>query len=273
MLFIGLPHGAVDHRIYIEKTVRPTSDKIGMMAFLTSYLAMILFYGFAWYFLPTLSLLVFILLSCYHFGQSQLYYFFSNQSVVIRLLYGCWGLSVLSFIICWNWAESVALLTPIVPALAPTFASERVVNVMPYLPLLITTIPTVFLLSRLSYSKYRSAVLWELFSLAIIGLASYWGGLIVGFSVYFGLWHSTKSLRSIIRSFKQNRPSYSLSHFYREALPFSIISIFGIVLMLVLSQYLTALIHPVMLFFILISLLTLPHMVVLERIYTPRLIT
>ena len=244
-----------------------------MLTFLTSYLAMILFYGLVWYFLPTFSLLIFILLSCYHFGQSQLYYFFSNQSAATRLLYGCWGLSVLSCIVCWNWAESVALLSPIIPAVAPTLTNERTVALMPYAPILISVIPTVFLLSRLFHPIYRSAVLWELLSLAIIGLAAYFGGLIVGFSVYFGLWHSTKSLRSIIRSFKQNRPSYSLVHFYREALPFSSISIFGIVLMLVLSQYLTALIHPVMLFFILISLLTLPHMVVLERIYTPRLIT
>jgi beta-carotene 15,15'-dioxygenase len=269
MVLIGLPHGAVDHLIHIRQKQQEAVTSRSLGRFLLTYMGMIALYGLVWYLLPTLSLVVFIVLSCYHFGQSQLFYFFRKEGPFATLTYLLWGLAVLSYIVCWNSRESLALIG----SLLPGFESRpTTLLLLPYLevfPWALSLFPVVFLVSRAGVLPAK-AIGWELGTLLSIGLVSYYCGLLVAFTVYFGLWHSSKSLRAIVRGFQAQQPGYDYRRFYKDALLFSLLSIVGIGLLTALSYYVLTGLHPVMLFFVLISLLTLPHMVILETVYQKR---
>ena len=266
MVVIGLPHGAVDHLIHIRQKQQEDLTPATLWRFVRGYLGLVLLYGLLWYFLPTLSLLLFIGFSCYHFGQSQLYYFFSKENPFSALTYLLWGLAVLSYIICWNSQESLALIGTILPNFETWLTGSGPAAYLSLVPWVASLPPGLFLLSRLR-SYPAGVVLWEAGCLLAIGLVSYYGGLLVAFSVYFGFWHSSKSLRAIVRGFKENNPGYNYVRFYKDALVFSAISIVGIAILAAATYYFVLGIHPVMLFFVVISLLTFPHMLTLETVY------
>ncbi len=266
MILIGLPHGAVDHLIHIRQKQSEKLTAVTLGRFVRWYLLMIALYGLVWYLLPGVSLGLFVGLSCYHFGQSQLYYFFREEGYLSTITYILWGLAVVSYIICWNSQDSLALISTIVPEFGNWLAKSSFAASAWSLPWILSVAPVLFLISRLR--KLPIGILfWEAGSLLVIGLVSYYCGLLVAFSVYFGFWHSSKSLRTIVRSFRNLHPEYDFARFYKDAFLFSTISIVGIALLSVGTYYFPTGIHPVMLFFVLISLLTFPHMLVLEEIY------
>ncbi len=266
MILIGLPHGAVDHLIHIRQKQSKELTATTLGRFMRSYLIMIALYGLVWYLLPAVSLGLFIGLSCYHFGQSQLYYFFKREGFFAAMAYAFWGLTVLSYIICWNSQDSIALISTVLPGFGEWLVNSPLAANLWYLPWVLSIVPVVFLGSRLRRLPF-DIVLWEGGSLLVIGLVSYYCGLLVAFSVYFGFWHSSKSLRAIVRSFRSLHPNYNYYRFYKEAFLFSAVSVAGMGLLLVGTYYFPIGIHPVMLFFVLISLLTFPHMVILEKVY------
>lgn len=266
MILIGLPHGAVDHLIHIRQKQSKELTATTLGQFVRSYLLMIALYGLVWYLLPAVSLGLFIGLSCYHFGQSQLYYFFKKEGYFSTFTYILWGLAVLSYIICWNSQDSIALISTILPEFGEWLATSPLAANLWYLPWVLSVVPAAFLVSRLRGLPF-DIILWEAGSLLVIGLVSYYCGLLVAFSVYFGFWHSSKSLRAIVRSFRIRHPNYNYTRFYKDAFLFSAISTVGIALLSAGTYYFPIGIHPVMLFFVLISLLTFPHMVILEEVY------
>ena len=74
IVFIGIPHGANDHLLFfnlINKSVDKNNKK--SILFFASYIGLIILYVCCWYLFPTFSLGLFILISIYHFGQSNLY--------------------------------------------------------------------------------------------------------------------------------------------------------------------------------------------------------
>jgi Brp/Blh family beta-carotene 15,15'-monooxygenase len=267
MLLTGLPHGAVDHLLYIRHQQKATIDSRAMFHFLWRYLALIVLYTIVWIVFPTFSLLLFILLSCYHFGQSQWYYFFHSGGLAVRLLYLNWGMAVLSLILCWNIDTSEAIIAPVVPELIRSESWTYFLTVAWYLPMVLLLPPLIFLLIKIVDKQWRMAAVSEILTLAVIALAARYSGIMMAFIIYFGIWHSTKTLMTITRSFQAIIPEYTLWRVYREALPFTVISVAGIVLLLLTAIYGWLPIEPLMLFFIALSVLTLPHMVVLELVY------
>ncbi|WP_448520382.1 Brp/Blh family beta-carotene 15,15'-dioxygenase [Rhodoflexus sp.] len=270
MLLTGLPHGALDHLLHIRHGQKDTVNSRTMLRFLLRYLSLIAIYALVWVLLPTLSLLIFILLSCYHFGQSQWYYFFPAGSAVGRLLYLNWGMAVLSLILCWNIDASEAIIAPVVPELIRSEGWAQFLEIAWIVPLLLLVPPLLFLLVKFFDTQLRIAVVSELLTLAAVALAARYSGVLMAFVIYFGIWHSTKSLMTITRSFQAIQPEYTLWRVYKEALPFTFISVIGIGLLLMTTVYEWIPINPLMLFFIALSVLTLPHMIVLELVYERR---
>ena len=74
ILLIGIPHGANDHLLFfnlINKRIDEKNRKSTL--FFALYIGLILLYIGCWYLFPAFSLGLFILISIYHFGQSNLY--------------------------------------------------------------------------------------------------------------------------------------------------------------------------------------------------------
>ncbi|MEQ8711598.1 MAG: Brp/Blh family beta-carotene 15,15'-dioxygenase, partial [Cyclobacteriaceae bacterium] len=76
--FIGIPHGATDHTLY-GYILPHQSSKERNITFFGYYLVVMAVYTGLWFLSPFLSFVVFLLMSAYHFGETQLAYLGNNR--------------------------------------------------------------------------------------------------------------------------------------------------------------------------------------------------
>ncbi|MEL6134576.1 MAG: Brp/Blh family beta-carotene 15,15'-dioxygenase, partial [Bacteroidota bacterium] len=264
MVATGIPHGATDHVVdrYIQ---RKRGQRFHWGRFLFYYLGAILLYTICWIFLPLLSLVIFLLISAFHFGQSQLLPLkFTKQSPFRPILYILWGGIVLWAIVGFHPESSGEILGSLFGQ--GTIQWELPLVYMTLAPAFLAWLLLMVVISVREGLSIRS-VAWETFNLLVLIAMSHELSLLMSFALYFGLWHSMASISHEIHIFRTEHASFSWKSFAKDALPFSLISFGGIVLLLITAQILQSHISPYLLFFIAISVLTLPHMVFMDRFY------
>ena len=99
IIAFGIPHGALDHILFFKK--RNTSQ----VKFYSIYLGLVLFFILLWIYYPTLSLTLFLIISAFHFGESQFEDIDIKKYSNSLLLYLVWGLSLLIYLIFYNVDE------------------------------------------------------------------------------------------------------------------------------------------------------------------------
>jgi uncharacterized membrane protein YesL len=93
------------------------------------------------------------------------------------------------------------------------------------------------------------------------------------FAIYFALWHSLQTIEQEIKVFdihfkKHSERKYSWKNYVKDAFPFSLISFLGIGMILIgLSFFEFDTSNLLFVFFVLISILTAPHALLIENIY------
>ncbi len=266
IVLTGIPHGATDHVIY--RFLLPQQTEMRWGRFLGVYLGAMLGYGICWAVFPDFSLLFFLLISAYHFGQSQLLYVrLTEGSFGKTALYLLWGGWLLGSLLLLQGETVAEVLSAMFPGWIWVFMLPQEIKLWMIAGLtvaLMVGLVVVWRQNSLDFGHFLQeiAVLWLL--LVLFSLSSLW----ISFGVYFGLWHACSSIGMQVRGFQQEIP-YSWPKFFREALPFSLVSFVGIALLLGLGQ--TLLLDQVslpLLFFVAISTLTLPHIVYMQRFYT-----
>lgn len=266
MALTGIPHGATDHLIHWHH-LKQAGKARSWIGFLLPYLLQMLAYGLLWWISPLLSLLLFLLLTFYHFGQSELYYLELPETHWLKkALYVLWGGAIMSIILLGHPAETAPYLEGIVPAswLNETLWS-RVYGPALLLMGLLWTAGMVYLgwQGRVSWSELGREVAVSL----LLGITLHVSSLWVGFGLYFGLWHATKTIRTEMSMLRSERPDWNLKNWILQALPFSLISLVGLAVLVLAWKQWGQTWHPVFLFFVGVSMLTLPHMLTLERLY------
>lgn len=265
MLVTGIPHGATDHLIYSELQ-KSNGHQMNWRAFLGFYLLTMAAYSLVWLLLPGISLLIFLIISAYHFGQSQVLYIrWNNVSLKKRLLNLSWGTFILSALLITHLSEVLALLSSIIaiPSILGQLNSLSLWGIVA-----IPAAATLLLWGLAIKEKVMTAteLLREFLAIAMLLLVFNIAGLWMGFALYFGVWHAGSSMAAEIRQFQRNR-AYSWQAFFRDALPFSLISLLGIGILGLLGWWAGDLVPLVLLFFIAISVLTLPHTIYMDRFY------
>ena len=71
LVLLGLPHGAMDHLAIPHLTCRPLTWRFAL-PFFGGYLGLVLLYLAFWHTAPAAALVVFLLVSCLHWGQGDL---------------------------------------------------------------------------------------------------------------------------------------------------------------------------------------------------------
>ena len=258
---VGIPHGALDHIIHGETG---TPKKKNMKMFYLVYIGLIGLVGFFWFLFPTFSFILFLILSAYHFGQSQLYYI-TARSPLNHLIYFCWGAFVLSTMIAMNYEQCLDI-----------FASLEWLNVKSWMSIHYPRMVSVAtgLLLGIAFFLLRSykhistgKIVWETALLLVLVLLSFHTEVVYTFTIYFGLWHSLRSLIMEYKSLKQVISNYTVQRFFHQILPYSLVAIFFLILIYSLGEIFTFGISPYMLFIILISTLTVPHLIVMYNLY------
>lgn len=267
VVLTGIPHGAIDHlvaaRLYdLQFTWRDQAKFYG------GYLALMAAYGALWPVAPAACLAVFLAMTMYHFGQADLAYW-DLPPVPARLLYLSRGLFLIGL--------PIVAFPEIVD---PIFAAIGGVRVLGW-PLA-TTYQTTTLLALVGQHGAALALAYGAGgvpawkggreALNVVVLTALFGLVhpLVAFSVYFGLWHSLGHILELIQFFRRRGEALSIGGFYRHAALFTVLSFVLLGALYAGLQAFGNRDEMIALLFILIAVMTLPHMIIVERLYRQR---
>ena len=248
LLIIGIPHGAIDHLLQKDK-------KQSLFKFILKYLIIVVIYFVTWQYFPLLSLIVFILYSSFHFGESEL------QEIDIHMV-SIWsyfralflGLSILLFIIFTHSNESLQIASQLSGYDFENTFKEIFISSRLYIILL----SIVFIVWQIIITKKRSLI--ALIVLLLIGTQV---PLIFAFSLYFIGQHSYNAWMHIKHSL-----STSYLSLYKNASPFTLGALFIFVAIYFYGkfnlEYLKSLSSN---FFIFLACISLPHFVLMHLFY------
>ena len=247
MAIIGIPHGAIDHLIYHKNRGRVNNLK----KFIFLYVGIMLMYLICWYFFPVTALILFLIMSAYHFGQAH---FITIQVGQLKaLLYLSTGFYYLAVILFGDFESTRDILISMVDIqLVKPFATQIILG------FLLLSVTMVFL-------QKVTKKFYFLTELLVLGLCLYHMPLLLAFITYFGFWHALPSLMEEYRNLTFDGAKDKTFLFVKNLLPFSVISIFGIILILfIFNRWLTEK-ELTLIFFVMVSLISAPHIWIMNR--------
>ncbi len=262
---VGIPHGATDYMIFKDLAKEYFSSSKQNITFFSYYALLLLGYTLVWIYLPVVAFLIFLILSVYHFGQSNFNYIKTKFKLVKWSSYLVWG----SFVILVPVSIHIQEASKIINNMTSTSTLELDSITTAALPRGLFVI-NLGLISLLCLSKIITLkdALRELMTLSVLLFLFYNTPLLVGFTVYFAFWHSYGSVLDQIRFIRTQRNlPYTIKHYYIEALPMILLSFLGMGLVGYINMMGWIDFSAAGLFFILIAIVTLPHMLVIEQLY------
>ena len=246
LVLVGIPHGGIDHLIH-NPEIRPK----GLVHFIIRYLLLMSAYGLLWWLLPVAALIAFLAMSAYHFGQSH----FLEQGQlqpkegILYLLKGSFFLSVILF---GDWEMTQEILSPILTISLPE--NYRLLSM-----------GLLMACSLLGHGwKNRSLSLGDALDYLVLVPILYLSPLLISFAVYFGFWHSLPSMLAEYKYLSQHPTFNSPLKFGKQLLPFSGISLIGITAILIIGMKFLDSSQLYLLFFVMISLISLPHILYMD---------
>ena len=250
-LYVGIPHGALDQLLLKKKDS-------SVFLFVLMYLLIIALYFTLWYYLTLVSLILFILFSSFHFGESE--YEEAKKKTTDFFHYArnfILGLSILLFIILTHVNEAITIIADL-KALHPsllTFLSH------PVYPVALS----ILSISYIAFEAFRHRT-YSLFGLLLLLLLGIKAPLIFAFGLYFIFQHSFNAWGHL-----QLGLNMTESSLYKKALPYTIgaLGIFiGFLIFLSNTAIDTTSIISSM--FIFLACISLPHFILMHLFYKPK---
>src|SRR3989339_217421 len=231
IIITGIPHGALDHEV-AKQSSNLNNQVFSAKKFHAKYLFSMLLYGIVWYVFPTVSFYLFLLISAFHFGETDLPIDSPKVPLLGVLLQVSYGLLIL-FIILFVHIDTVL---PIIQKI------------------------NIFSPGLINYLQGQHIAL-----LAISGLIL---PLPLCFIIYFGLWHSITSLENIRQHLsKTKKEKLSWKSLMIQCVPLTAISLVGLFSIIFFLDLTNNINLVIMGLFIGISILTLPHQEVMSKMY------
>jgi Brp/Blh family beta-carotene 15,15'-monooxygenase len=240
LLALGIPHGAGDHLI-AAKIAQRENLTFHLRPFIVFYLGIMLAYAALWFVTPLLSFLIFIAISVFHFGDMEDVHPVEPTKTWVNLIQTiCLGCGILSFILFSHWPEAYRIITDMqikLPAKLPGFS---------------IFISLLFLL--LGFQKKNFHPFFNTFFALVIG---YFLPLIPAFICYFSCCHAISSFEGMRKHLE-----LKIIELYKKLIPFSLGALFlAIIYIKLISKDLQ--VYPI---FIFLSLLTLPHFLLMHKL-------
>tara|TARA_B100001094_G_C18126065_1_gene769540 strand:+ start:573 stop:1478 length:906 start_codon:yes stop_codon:yes gene_type:complete len=259
IILFGIPHGAIDNVLSLSES------NMSKKSFYFLYLLSILFYAALWFIIPIFSFIFFLLLSCYHFGESQLSNY-NIKNIFLKIIYLVWGIALMSTLFVYNSNELIILFN--------NFNDTSIFNL----------IFDYYLLDILFYSSNASFILIliylkthnsinsqifnsELFQIVLLHITFFVFPVIISFTLYFVFLHSIKVLVQEYSYLEQKFYGFNLIKFIHLLIPFTLIALFFFSLLIFISNYYKLNISLLLFSIIGISVITLPHSISMTNFY------
>lgn len=256
VLLFGIPHGAADHKI--NATINKNSKPI---SYIIKYVLIAVGYTIWWVFMPGKALVVFFILSAYHFGQE----FLEDNAVDLTKPWETmiWGSSILIAPLLISYAEIRPNLEFVTKSNLPDLSSAMLMGITTLI-FGVTLIHSMYLwkTNRIDTRVFAKQLMLLLTILVSYSLLPF----LIAFTLYFVLFHSLNAFKHQFDWLQANFLKYTVKSFLRDLSLFSFISITGILGFLFFMRP-DSWPNLISYFFILISVITLPHSILFDQFY------
>lgn len=266
LLVIGIPHGSIDH-IVTAKVYNLRYTLRDQLPFYLYYFAMMIAMAVVWIISPLAGLLLFLAVTIYHFGQADLEHL-NLSPIPKRLLFLSRGTMIMGLVLF----SDISYTGPVIQDITglEILSSEFVVHYSFQINLFFVLQYLLIQTGLIATSKETERNRFLNLSIDSVLLAAlFWiVNPILAFSIYFGLWHSLGHVREMLDFFDQVGSPMNMKSFFIKSLPLTLITFAGMALMYGLIETVNIGMSIISLLFIIISVLTLPHMLIVEKMYS-----
>jgi beta-carotene 15,15'-dioxygenase len=249
----GIPHGAMDH----HTASFLNGARFQLSRYVLQYLLTSLLYLVLWFLFPGLAFILFLALTAWHFGETDLDSLRNKSSA--RLLVFVYGGSLLLWLLLKDEATILFWTDAITGNHEGSHRFVQWLAGIPHGSWFVLTAAILLFSVRHEPQRWLGTALFLFFVFAAV-----YTSLLLGFVVYFAGWHSLKALQHLRLSvFKGTR--------IKQLIGNTLIALSGSLLVLLLilkfgnSGWIENKGLPAL--FILLAVLTLPHMVQMHRLY------
>ena len=226
---------------------------------LMTYLLVIFITIIVYKFWPFMTLLLFILISAYHFGEQHFEYLEKSlYNILIYTFQFLYGLFILSLLFYFNSAE---VKTVIGEMTAKQIDEQFFYNLLCIVGILLILNGIYIGIKSITF---YSRIIVEIFYVIVFVIIFKSTTLIWGFALYFILWHSIPSIVSQIDFIYGSTNQVSVIKYLRTGFAFWIISLVGMAIIFLLFSS-EKLFYT--LFFSFIIAITFPHVIVIQKMF------
>ena len=168
------------------------------------------------------AILLFIIISSYHFGEEHLSSRISEHNLFDIFYYTFFGLIIFSLIFFTSIVEVNAILSEMVNA----YFTESGILLALIASVSITVLLSIYLLIKKKLSFTTIGL--EFFNLLLLFLVFKATSLIFGFAIYFVFWHSFPSIIGQIQYISKKVDNKSMLYYIKKASPFWFVSVLGL---------------------------------------------
>ncbi len=259
ILTIGIAHGSLDHILY-----GVDSEKSNRNFIFIYVLVMFAFIGL-WAFSITTAATFFLLISAYHFGQSQFEEYQFGPPLLNKLLYVLWGSIVIISPMAFNSSELMALNNQFDTSFP--ILNFFLLNASKMLIVCIGLFLATFLILANSIKLPLHTISMELFLIFLILVSFKLIAPFIAFSLFFIFIHSLRVVTQEYQFCHLSAKINSGKQFLMLCFPLTLVSILGIALLSGVLYFYDAVNLIPLALIIVLSGVTLPHSIVMEKFY------
>lgn len=220
ILSVGIVHGSND-LILLRKSQQ---HKRSFQNLLLRYLLLIAICIGGFFIHAFLAILLFIIISAYHFGEQHLEKYSFPKSILEEMYYLIYGLLIFLFLFSQNLTEVNAIVYDLS---SRTFSFHIVLYGLLFA---IGLQLFLFLYLYANRSLSSSNILKEIVYLLIIFFLFRTTSLLLGFAVYFIFWHSIPSILDQIKFLKGAFSKRTAKHYFKDAIPIWCLSLCALII-------------------------------------------
>ena len=250
ILTFGILHGAND--LLLIKKIDYNKEQISFQKTLLYYIILVGLGSLLFWIIPWFALLLFIIVSGYHFGEQQ----WENleKSSLFKLFEFTYGLFILMLLFNFNIKEVQEVIQNITSIVVPKnyFTNGLIINSFALVAL------GIYYSNKLV--EFKNRWMLETFYLLVFTVIFRVSSLIWGFAIYFIIWHSIPSIINQINYLNGEVSWNNFRKYIRSAFLYWVISLIGIATLYLLFKDIEIFNA---LFFSFLAAITFPHVLVI----------
>lgn len=256
ILSFGVLHGAND-LVLIDQL--KSNKKLDFVKIIGIYVSIVGISVLLFTNIPIVALLLFILVSSYHFGEQHWNEIIkTNKSFITPMFQFNYGLLILVILFYFNSKEVIEIIFEITKY---TLSTEFIETA-----LLITLSLFVVLSIRLYQisTEFKNNLIEQLFYLVVLAIVFKASSLIWGFTIYFIFWHSIPSLNDQLIFLYGSSTWADFKKYFKTAFIYWFISLIGVFGLYYIAKDMVVFDA---LFFAFLASITFPHFIVILNMY------